>query len=119
MNYKGTGVKEGVISKTLSDQAVWQLSKAGRVIPYSVWKNKLGGCGLPNNTNAFSKLGPEAKWSKEITLGDIEDACPYTGRALAGFAVRNLGHGSLAEPYETIAERQVRLFESMREDEPQ
>ena len=80
---------------------IYKLSPEGRRLTFLAWK-ELGGCGLPNNTNAYCKLGPVGKWDKDVTLGDIADACPYTGRALAGFAVRHLNLSELAEEFEVV-----------------
>ena len=77
---------------------IFQLSEAGRAMTLKAWL-KIGGCGLANNTMAPFTLGPKAKWPPTITLGAIEDACPYTGRTLAGFAVRELNRPDLAVPY--------------------
>ena len=78
---------------------IYQLSKTGRNITYARWLN-MGGCGLPNNSNAPSVLGPVSKWDEDFpTLGQIEDACPYTGRTLAGYAMRQLGNDLMVIEY--------------------
>ncbi len=79
---------------------VWVLSEKARRIPWPEWL-KIGGCGTPNDSMAFVELGPECHWDEDVTLGDIADACPYTGRTLARFAVEHLGRGDFAEPYES------------------
>ena len=72
---------------------MYKLSKTGRTITWSRWKS-IGGCGLPNDTCAPKNLEcPVAKWDEQFpTLGQIEDACPYTGRSLARFAMEHLGN---------------------------
>ncbi|WP_341232409.1 hypothetical protein [uncultured Methylophaga sp.] len=81
---------------------IYQLSNYGRAITFQTWKS-IGGNGLPNHTNAYKKLGPLAKWDKsKITLGDIEDACPATGRGLARFAAENLLIPAIAKQYEGL-----------------
>ncbi|RMD63982.1 hypothetical protein D6833_04950 [Candidatus Parcubacteria bacterium] len=78
----------------------WRLSDKARRIPLAEWR-RIGGCGLPGDSLAFVRLGPESSWDESsLTLGDIEDACPYTGRTLARFAVEHLGRGDFAVPYE-------------------
>jgi len=80
---------------------IFKLSGFGRDVSFQSWK-AMGGCGLPNNTNAFSTLPPMSHWkNQEITLGNIEDACPYTGRALARFAVEHLSMACMAGPYDS------------------
>jgi len=70
---------------------IYQLSQAGRSVSWSRWKS-MGGCGLPNDTRAPQKLDcPIAKWDDDFpTLGQIADACPYSGRTLARFAMEHL-----------------------------
>jgi len=77
---------------------IYQLSEPGRNVTYAAWR-KMGGCGLPNNTHAPGQLGPIAHWKTEVTLGQIEDVCPYTGRCLAYFAVEHLNRLDMAVPY--------------------
>ena len=78
---------------------IYELSEEGRQITYSDWR-KMGGCGVPNGTRATCNLGPMAHWNiNELTLGQIEDACPYTGRCFARFAVEHLNHHKIAVPY--------------------
>jgi len=79
--------------------AIYQLSDSGRQMTFKAWK-KAGGCGVPNNSNAFRGLGPLAGWRAEMTLGEIEDACPYTGRCIARFAVEHLEKTDMAIPYQ-------------------
>jgi len=78
---------------------VYQLSDYGRAVDWKTWKT-LGGSGLPGNTNAHKTLGAPAHW-KNISLGQIEDACPATGRSLAYFAVTNLKIPELAKPWKS------------------
>lgn len=59
----------------------YRLSDFAREMTLETWRT-LGGCGMPNNTAAIA--------SEVTTLGDIEDQCPYTGRALARYAVEHL-----------------------------
>ena len=77
---------------------IYQLSEYGRSITWDSWKF-LGGCGLPNSTRVFRTLKPMSFWGESMTLGQIEDACMFTGRSLARFAVQNLNMPELAKPY--------------------
>lgn len=80
---------------------IYQLSDKGRAMTLVAWSNA-GGCGLPNNTGCYQKLGPPAKFDDTtLTLGDIEDACAYTGRSLARFAVDHLGKEDMVKAYES------------------
>ena len=80
---------------------IYKLSESGRRYTYYNWR-KMGGCGVPNNTNATDHLGPIAHWNvKNLTLGQIEDACPYTGRVFARFAVEHLDRQAMAVPYDS------------------
>ncbi len=84
--------------------AIYKLSESGRRKTYSLWI-KIGGCGVPNDTFATTKLGPMTRWEKQnITLGQIEDACPYTGRSLARFAIDYLDKPTMAIPYDNKSE---------------
>jgi hypothetical protein len=70
---------------------MYELTTAGRAMTWWAWKRK-GGCGLANNSVARLALGPEARWAAlGITLGQIADADPADGRALARFAATGLG----------------------------
>jgi hypothetical protein len=81
---------------------IYQLSDKGRELTWKQWQ-KLGGCYVPNNSMAGKTVGSESTWLKNnVTLGQIEDDCPYTGRALAGFALRVLDKKDLAKPYESV-----------------
>lgn len=81
---------------------IYQLSDTGRRLTYGEWK-KAGGCSPPGRTMAYGTLGPIAHWDiDKLTLGDIEDACPYTGRDFARFAVEHLRKPSLAMPYKSL-----------------
>lgn len=83
---------------------IYKLSQDGRKLTYAAWR-KLGGCGIPNMNSVFITLGPIAHWDKNlITLGDIEDACPATGRDFARFAVQNLNKPLMAVPYDRLAQ---------------
>ncbi len=78
---------------------IYKLSDIGRNITYAEWR-KFGGCGLPKSTLAYKKLGPIAHWDmNKLTLGEIENACPYTGRSFARFAVEHLDRPSMGVPY--------------------
>jgi len=77
----------------------YKLSQYGRSVTWGTWIT-LGGCGLPNDTSAYVVLGPLSRWPINMKIGKIEDACPYTGRVLARFAVERLRMPELAEPYE-------------------
>lgn len=78
---------------------IYQLSNTGRALTFSQWL-KLGGCGIPHDSCAPSTLGPISQWGRgKITLSQIEDACAYTGRSLARFAIERLGRPELAKDY--------------------
>ena len=77
---------------------IYQLSDYGRSVTWVTWKS-LGGCGIPNNTMMFRKLKPISTWNKSMNLGTIEDACPFTGRSFARFAVDRLKIPEFAKPY--------------------
>lgn len=78
---------------------VYQLSDKGRNLTWQQWQ-AIGGCNIPNNSMAGKTAGPQSTWLiNGITLGQIENDCPYTGRSLAGFAVRLLNQVALAKPY--------------------
>lgn len=81
---------------------IYKLSETGRQVTYAEWR-KIGGCGMPNSSNAMNgNLGPMARWDiHKITLGDIEDSCPYTGRCFARFAVEHLSRTNMSVPYST------------------
>lgn len=80
--------------------SVYQLSAYGRAVDFATWKT-LGGCGLPNNNQVFPALPPMMNWKeRNITLGQIEDACAYTGRVLARFAVERLKLDCMVVPYQ-------------------
>jgi hypothetical protein len=80
---------------------IYQLSDNGRHVTLAEWK-RIGGCGLPGDTGCYRKLGPPAKFDHNaLTLGQIEDACAYTGRSLARFAVEHLNKPEMAKPYES------------------
>jgi len=76
---------------------MYKLSNAGRMVTWSRWKS-IGGCGLPNDTQAPKNLEcPIAHWDNEFpTLGQIADACPYSGRTLARFAIEHLKNDLMA-----------------------
>ena len=78
---------------------IYQLSAYGKALTYKTWRF-IGGCGLPNDTQAYRNLGPQAKWNDALTLGEIESACPYTGRSFARFAVTRLNMPEFAAEYE-------------------
>ena len=69
---------------------IYQLSDYARAVDYKTWKS-IGGCSAPNNTIALIR--------DDMTLGEIEDICPYTGRGFARFAVDHLKLDSFAIPY--------------------
>jgi len=73
----------------------YKLSLYGRKLTWETWKT-IGGCGIPNCTSAYHSLGPQSKW-ENIMLGDIEDACPFTGRSLARFAIERLKLNELVD----------------------
>lgn len=80
---------------------IYKLSETGRRRTYFDWR-KMGGCGVPNNTRATTHLGPMVHWDvQNLTLGQIEDACPYTGRCFARFAVEHLGRPTMVVPYDS------------------
>lgn len=77
---------------------IYRLSDAGRALLWTQWQ-KIGGCGIPNDSEAPKHL-PQSRWDTVgMRLGDIEDACPYTGRTLARFAVSHLQRPELADEY--------------------
>lgn len=77
---------------------IYQLSEYGRAVTWETWVS-IGGCGLGNCTNAYDVLGPKSHWNTNVTLGDIENACPYSGRSLAYFAKENLNLDEFSRPY--------------------
>ena len=78
---------------------IYRLSDEGRKMTYFEWR-KIGGCGMPNWNMTGRTLGPMARWDVHtLTLGEIEDACPGTGRSFARFAVEHLGRTLLSSPY--------------------
>lgn len=79
--------------------AVYQLSDYGRALTWQTWES-LNACGIPNCTNAYKTLGPQACWPKDLTLGEIEDACPFTGRSLARYAKIRMKMDDFVKPYE-------------------
>ncbi len=85
---------------SIENKSVYQLSAYGRAVDYETWKT-LGGCGLPNNNQVFPALPPMIHWKeRRVTLGQIEDACAYTGRAFARFAVERLKLDCMVVPYQ-------------------
>ena len=77
--------------------SVYKLSPYGKTVTWATWES-LGGCGLPNSTQVYKTLSPRSIWKKQgITLGDIQDACIYSGRSLARFAIDNLKIPSMVE----------------------
>jgi len=79
--------------------AAYQLSEYGRAVTWRTWES-LNACGLPGTTNAYKTLGPQVHWRKDLTLGEIEDACPATGRALARYAKDRMKMDEFVKPYE-------------------
>lgn len=73
---------------------VYQLSDYGRAVNLGTWR-AIGGCGLANNHACRFRL------ADDVLLGQIEDACPMSGRTLARFAVERLNIPSFAERYNT------------------
>ncbi len=79
---------------------VYQLSDEGGNLTWQQWQ-AIGGCNVPNNSMAGKTVGAQSTWLiNGITLGQIEDACPFTGRSLAGFFVRNLNMPEMAIEYQ-------------------
>jgi hypothetical protein len=79
-----------------TEHASYELTGVGRALTYHQWK-KMGGCSLANGANPYSVLGSQALWTEEFpTLGQIADACPYSGRSLARFAAENMGKNLFA-----------------------
>jgi hypothetical protein len=77
---------------------IWMLSDFGRSITWAEWIAH-GGCGVPN----WSRFaGP---FNMPLTLGEIEDQCPATGRVLARFATDHLGLADVAIPYQNQTSR--------------
>lgn len=70
------------------------LSNFGREMKWETWRF-LGGCGVPNSSGAYRKIGGQAHWG-DVSLGQIEDACIVSGRSLARFAVEHLNMPELA-----------------------
>lgn len=85
--------------------AIYQLSDYGRAVTWKTWKS-LNACGLPNCTQAYKELGPQSSWTDDITLGDIEDACQFTGRSLARYAVEIQKMECFAIPYKSPFEKE-------------
>jgi hypothetical protein len=81
--------------------AIWQLSDHGRAMTWKKWRS-LDSCGIPNSTCAHQSLGPEAHWPDGLTLGQIEDACPFTGRSLARYAKERMGRDEMVKPYQRL-----------------
>lgn len=79
---------------------VYQLSEKARQMTYTEWF-RIGGIAVPGNSIAPKLIGSESSWKTNgVTLGQIEDACPFTGRSLAGFFVRNLNMPDMAIEYQ-------------------
>ncbi len=77
---------------------IYRLNDIGEALRWTDWLKK-GGCQIPNDSIAPQKLGPVSRWGNDVTLGDIQKACPYTGRVLARFAVDFLKAEHLTEHY--------------------
>lgn len=78
---------------------VYNLSAKALGIGWHQWLS-MGGCGIPNDSLAPLRLGPVAHWQKNgVTLGQIAQTCPYTGRSLARFAVEHLSRKELSDSY--------------------
>ena len=78
---------------------VYNLSPKALGITWHQWLS-MGGCGIPNDSAAPQRLGPVAYWKKNgVTLGQIAQVCPYTGRSLARFAVEHLSRKELSDSY--------------------
>lgn len=80
---------------------IYQLSDYGRQVTWKTWRS-LNACGLPNSSSAQNKLGPECHWPDDLTLGDIEDACPFTGRSLAYYAKKRMKKDEFVRPYKSM-----------------
>ena len=79
---------------------IYKLSNEGRDMTYTKWR-KIGGCGIPNNSMAPKYLDAVSRWDiNKVTLGQIKDACPYTGRGYARFATTHLNRPTMAQPYD-------------------
>lgn len=78
---------------------IFRLSEKGRRLTYKRWIH-MGGCGLPNCTHAYEILGARAHWNENTTLKQIEDACPFTGRVFARFAIDILKKPEYTKAYD-------------------
>ena len=78
---------------------IYNLSPKALGITWHQWLS-MGGCGIPNDSSAPQRLGPAAYWQENgVTLEQIAQACPYTGRSLARFAVEHLSRNDLVNLY--------------------
>ena len=92
---------------------LYRLSELGRSMTYQ--KYKVYGYGLTQwqDHRLRRELGPSAHWRPDLTLGEIEDACPFAGRTIAKiFAeILNLPHLAVADGplrrYSEYAERPI------------
>jgi hypothetical protein len=73
---------------------IYKLTEKGRALQWHQWQ-RIGGCGLANNAK-FIVL----RKRNTTTLGEIADACPFSGRSLARYAAKRLNRHDLAQPAE-------------------
>lgn len=75
---------------------VYRLSEVGRSM---TWKEyQAFGYGLTQwqDYGLSRAFGPIAHWSENLTLGEIEDACPFAGRTMAKIFAERLNLPDLA-----------------------
>lgn len=75
---------------------IYRLSEVGRSM---AWKEyQAFGYGLTQwqDYGLSRAFGPIAHWSESLTLGEIEDACPFAGRTMAKIFAERLNLPDLA-----------------------
>lgn len=75
---------------------VYQLSDLGRQMLWSEYEGYGYGLTHLSEWRLSIELGPIAHWSKELTLGQVEDIDPYAGRGIAWNFVNILDMPELA-----------------------
>jgi hypothetical protein len=75
---------------------LYRLSELGRSMTWQEYK--VYGYGLTQwqGYGLSRKLGPIAHWRPDLTLGEIEDACPFAGRTIAKIFAETLNLPRLA-----------------------
>ena len=75
---------------------LYRLSELGRSMTYQ--KYKVYGYGLTQwqDHGLRREFGPPTHWRPDLTLGEIEDACPFAGRTIAKIFAETLDLPHLA-----------------------